>query len=50
MATKEENRIAAKKVSEGKELDQTEERALARARATSGEEKRRLDRIVAGGK
>ena len=48
MASKEENRIAARKLSEGKKLDQSEERALARARATAGSESKKLDRIVAG--
>jgi len=50
MASKEENRIAAQKLQEGKSLDQNEERALARARSTTGTEKRLLDRIVAGEK
>lgn len=48
VASAEENRKSAQKVADGKPLNQDEARGLATARATAGQESRRLDRIVIG--
>jgi len=50
MASKEENRASARKVAEGKSLNQDEQRALDTASGQAGSEGKELKRLMGGGK